>query len=95
MESLVLDFENKVNDRNYSVTDLLRYCLIVATKLKQKEFIDWVNSELSGYKEVSNVPSYRKVPVSVKFLNPIYGWCSYIIADKEINEQLNKLPIKN
>ena len=38
MNSLVLGFENKINDSKYSVTDLLRHCMIIARKLKQKEF---------------------------------------------------------
>ena len=46
MKSLVLDFENKINDKNYSITDLLRHCLIIARKLKQKEFVEWINNEL-------------------------------------------------
>lgn len=95
MNSLVIDFESKINCKEYSISDLLRHCLIIATKLKQREFVNWINNELNGYNEIKEVPRYRKIPVSVKFLNPIHGWCPYIITDKTINDELSKLPIRN
>lgn len=95
MNSLVLDFENKINDSKYSITDLLRHCLIIARKLKQNDFADWINYELNGYLDVEEIPNYRRIPVSVKFLNPKYGWCPYVITDEEFNKELSKLPIRN
>ncbi len=95
MKSLVLDFEDKITDKNYSISDLLRHCLIIATKLKQPEFVKWINSELNGYKDIKEIPKYRKIPVSVKFYNPIRGWCPYIISDEGINNDLSKMPIIN
>ena len=83
MNSLVLGFENKINDSKYSVTDLLRHCMIIARKLKQKEFVDWINNELSGY-EYKPIPQYRKIPLSIKYLNPYHGWCPYIVTQKVI-----------
>lgn len=93
MDSLVLDFENKINDKNYSITDLLRHCLIIARKLKQKEFIEWINNELNGYGS-NKVPAYRKVPLSIKFYNPYYGWCPYVITQKEVYEGLSHIPLR-
>ena len=95
MKSLVLDFEDKITDKNYSISDLLRHCLIIATKLKQPEFVKWINSELNGYKDIKEMPKYRKIPVSVKFYNPIHGWCPYIISDEGLNNDLSKMPIIN
>lgn len=95
MKSLVLDFEDKITDKNYSISDLLRHCLIIATKLKQLEFVKWINSELNGYKDIKEIPKYRKIPVSIKFYNPINGWRPYIISDEGINNALNKMPIIN
>ncbi|MBQ6285597.1 MAG: hypothetical protein IJK67_04735 [Bacilli bacterium] len=93
MNSLVLDFENKVNDNKYSITDLLRHCLIIARKLKQQEFVEWIYNELNGY-ENKEVPSYRKIPLNIKFLNPYYGWCPYVVTQKEVCDNLSHMPIK-
>lgn len=94
MNSLVFDFENKINDKDYSISDLLRHCLIIASKLKQSDFIEWINSELNGYDNKTPLPKYRKIPVSVKFLNPQYGWCPYVITDEEAAKYLNELPLR-
>ncbi len=93
MGSLVLDFENKINDKKYSITDLLRHCLIIARKLKQKEFIEWINNELNGYGS-KKVPIYREIPLNIKFYNPYYGWCPYVITQKEVSDGLNHIPLK-
>lgn len=95
MSNLILDFESKIIDKNYSISDLLRHCLVIATKLKQTEFVKWINLELSGYDNLDEIPKYRKVPVFVKFFNPVYGWCPYIIADESINRILNNMSISN
>lgn len=93
MKSLVLDFENKINDKNYSITDLLRHCLIIARKLKQKEFVEWINNELKGY-ENKKVPTYREIPLYIKFYNPYHGWCPYVITQKEVCDGLNHMPLR-
>ena len=93
MKSLVLDFENKINDKNYSITDLLRHCLIIARKLKQNEFVEWINNELNGY-ENKKVPTYREIPLYIKFYNPYHGWCPYVITQKEVCDGLNHMPLR-
>lgn len=93
MNSLVLEFENKINDSNNSITDLLRHCLIIARKLKQKEFVEWINNELNGY-ENKKTPSYREIPLSIKFLNPYYGWCPYVVTQKDVCEGLNHMAMR-
>ena len=93
-KSLVLDFENKINDHKYSVSDLLRHCLIIAKKLKQKEAILWINQELEGYEDKDQLPNYRLISMSVKFYNPMYGWCPLTVLDKTILDTLNKMAIR-
>lgn len=93
MNSLVLEFENKINDKKYSITDLLRHCLIIARKLKQKEFAEWINNELNGYGN-KKVPTYREIPLYIKFLNPYYGWCPYVITEKLICDGLSHMPLR-
>lgn len=93
-KSLVLDFDNKINDNKYSVSDLLRHCLIIAKKLKQEEAIQWINRELEGYDAEEKLPNYRLIPMSVKFYNPVYGWCPLTIINKTILETLNRMAIR-
>ncbi len=93
MKSLVLEFENMINDKQYSTADLLRHCLIIARKLKQKEFVEWINNELNGY-ENKEIPFYRKIPLSIKFYNSYYGWRPFVITDDDLSETLNHMPIR-
>jgi len=93
VSSLVLDFEGKISDKNYTITDLLRHCLIIARKLKQKEFAEWINNELYGY-ENKKVPTYREIPLYIKFYNPYYGWCPYVVTQKEICDGLSHMPLR-
>jgi len=44
---------------NVSVPDLLRKALLVASKLGVAEVPQWINSELTGYRSINDVPPYR------------------------------------
>jgi AbiTii len=43
------------------VTDVLRKAPVVARKLSVKDFEIWIEKELNGYKEMADLPSYRRV----------------------------------
>lgn len=92
--SLVLDFESKIADKNYSICDLLRHGLIIAKKLKQEESVNWIKSELDGYKENEELPDYRLIPMMVKFYNPVYGWCQFVITSEELIKKLEHMAIR-
>lgn len=57
--SLLRDIQLEAVSSDNKVTDLLRKCKILAARLCNKDFEEWVESELNGYKSEKNIPSYR------------------------------------
>jgi len=57
--SLLRQIQEAATSSDVPVTDLLRKCKILAARLGSKEFGDWVDRELNGYKEQSELPDYR------------------------------------
>ena len=94
MNSLVIEFQKQITDNSVEVSDLIRSCLIIATKLKNKDIKEWLNKELYGYEIDDEIPQYRLVPMSVKFFNPHYGWCPYIINNSKFNKVLSEMPLR-
>ena len=45
------------------LSDLLRKCKVLASRLQNFDFLNWVNSELEGYPNVESLPEYRKFQV--------------------------------
>lgn len=81
MASLVLQLQSDALDKTIPVTDLLRKALVVARKLKIKEFEQWIQQELEGYKDSADVPEYRIVHGQVKAWNPARGWQAVFFED--------------
>ena len=48
-------------DPTYRLTDVLRLCKVLASRLKHSGFQDWVDQELNGYRDDGPVPDYRKL----------------------------------
>jgi AbiTii-like protein len=87
MGSLVLDLQNEAINPDISTSNLLRKALIVAGKLKVKEFEEWISLELNGY-PTGNIPEYRTLKGDVKGFNPYNGtWCPLIV---EGNPELSR-----
>ncbi len=84
--SVILELQEAATDRTNDISDLLRKCLLVATKLKLTEFKSWVNSELNGY-ERGDVPTYRELHAVMKVLNPFHGLQPFFLPP-EIEEKL-------
>ncbi len=72
MNSIVLELQHSAMDKRTDVDDLLRRCVVIATKLAQKEFLAWSRNELDGYGE-NKVPDYRIVSGRVMAFNPYNG----------------------
>lgn len=89
MSSIVLELQRDALDRAVAITDLLRKALVVARKLKQQEFLSWIESELSGYQGDIDIPEYRELVGQVKGWNPYNGWIPVVINDVEIMETLS------
>ena len=94
MSSLVIEFQKQINDKSVRVSDLIRTCLIIATKLKNEDIKKWLNKELYGYGVDDEIPKYRMVPMNVKFFNTYYGWCPFIINNSNYNKVLSEMPLR-
>lgn len=62
---LVSDIINELIDTEKSLTAPLLKTKVLATRIKNEELLNWVNSELSGYPFDSDLPSYRKAEGSL------------------------------
>jgi hypothetical protein len=74
MSSIVLELQEQVLSGKVSITNLLRKALVVADKLDLKEFKKWIEHELNGYPDISDIPDYRKIKGAVKAMNAVRGW---------------------
>lgn len=58
--SLLREIQNDAVNSNVKVSDLLRKCKILAYRLGNTDFKNWVESELNGYpKDLEELPEYR------------------------------------
>lgn len=84
-DSLVLELQQLASTKATDVTDLLRKALVVARKLKLKDFDKWIGHELHGYGD-QEVPRYRVITAELKAHNPFHGLIPFIIPKKEISD---------
>lgn len=80
-DSIVLQLQMLASDPNSDIEELLNKALLVASKLKIKEFKKWCEAELAGYGK-DNVPDYRKFNGQLKVFNPYHGLQPFIIPDE-------------
>lgn len=64
--SLLRDIQDAAIDSNVSLATLLRKCKVLAARLGNDVFKQWVENELSGYKGQSGLPEYRSFSVGSK-----------------------------
>ncbi|MCU1806385.1 hypothetical protein NVV31_13440 [Cytobacillus firmus] len=89
MRSIVQELQKEAMSSTSNLSDMLRKSLVIARKLKVKDFEDWVNQELNGYKgNLDDIPEYREVKGVLQFFNPYYGWRPVLIPDKKLAENL-------
>jgi len=53
-------------ENNIKLSDALYRVILIAKELDNKDLIDWAKMEVNGYKNIENVPDYRKT-VSTSF----------------------------
>jgi len=56
---LLNEIRDEITNSNSDLSSTLRKAKILAASLKNKQFRLWLNNELSGYKEGSELPDYR------------------------------------
>ena len=64
--SLLREIQNAAIDSNTELAVLLRKCKVLAARLGNPEFKQWVESELSGYDNAEDLPEYRILRVNSK-----------------------------
>lgn len=88
--SNIKEIQKDANDSNISVSTLLRKAKLIASELKQEDFLSWINKELSGYSASDKVPEYRIVKGIPQGFNPYRGWVPYIHHDTKSQEIISK-----
>ena len=92
MSSLVLELQRDVLNPEISMLVLLRKALVVARKLNIQEFQKWIEKELNGYPEESDLPQYRFMFGDLKARNPYHGWIP-VRVPPQIHEFISKQPV--
>ncbi|MFL4396276.1 hypothetical protein RJ729_15695 [Acinetobacter pittii] len=64
--SLLREIQDDAVNSNVKVSDLLRKCKILAYRLGNEDFKNWVDLELNGYSSNNLLPDYRKLHVGSK-----------------------------
>ena len=59
--SLLREIQNAATDQSTNVATLLRKCKILAARLGNEEFKQWIENELNGYKPTDELPEYRVI----------------------------------
>lgn len=81
--SIVLELQREALDETTRASALLRKALVVAKKLRIKDFEDWANKELAGYDATDMAPPYRLLRGEVKAWNPYHGWVPVYFSSAE------------
>lgn len=91
--TLVHDLQEKALDQNIPVSNLLRVAYTIAIKLSLKDFEQWLDNELNGYRNADDLPDYRFVTGFMRYYNPYHGWQDVIVGDKWLTDALEHLPV--
>lgn len=95
MSSIVLDLQSEVTKSDCDVVSVLRKAHLIATKLGLTDFDKWILFELNGYKSDDNIPDYRIIRGQLKALNPYRGWIPTMMYDRELEDEICRIPVKN
>lgn len=90
-DSIVLQLQSLASEPNSDIEELLNKSLLVARKLKIKEFRKWCELELEGYGK-NTLPEYRQLRGQLKVFNPYHGLQTFIIPD-ELDEVVTSIAI--
>ncbi|MEH2045196.1 AbiTii domain-containing protein [Nostoc sp.] len=85
MNSIVLELQRDALNPSISVLILLRKAYVVARKLNIRQFQEWIELELNGYKG-HPIPEYRAVKGQLRAWNPYHGWHQIVTHDQNLLE---------
>jgi len=92
--ALIPELVNAALDPQASVASLLRRSLVAASRLGGAELVDWINSELNGYKALP-LPDYRKVRGNLICEREFGGWMPLEVWNADILDMVSLRPIFN
>ena len=90
MPALIPELIAMASDPTVKTTDLLRKALVAARLLKQPEFAAWINSELQGYSQSGDLPSYRVLQGELKVDVPGHGRLPLPIRNAEMSRLITE-----
>lgn len=93
MNSIVLELQRELLNKNCDILQMLRRAHVIAFKLNLSDFDVWIQNELNGYKKECDLPNYRKLKGELKAKNPVRGWIPVVIVDKNLEAIFNEVPI--
>ncbi len=88
--AIVLELQHDALRRDVPVSELLRKAFVVARKLGISDFEKWINRELNGYEQASEVPEYRRVRGEVKAWNPYRGWVPVLFESAKLQAAFSR-----
>ena len=91
--SLLREIQAAAIDGTSDLETLLRKCRVLASRLQNNEFKQWVQSELDGYREEIEVPEYRHIDCQAygHFYGSFgRGWSNLQIPESCIPKQLRE-----
>ncbi|MFM0741973.1 hypothetical protein PQQ51_32495 [Paraburkholderia xenovorans] len=75
---LVIELQKLAISRDTSVLQLVRTAKLVAVKLGLTDASEWIDQELNGYDNLSNLPSYRILTGECRAFNPFNGFWMHV-----------------
>ncbi len=89
MNSIVLELQSELLQKECNIIQALRKAHIIAVKLKLTEFDEWIQAELNGYNvNQDDIPEYRQVHGQLKAWNPYHGWIPVVLQDGKLENIL-------
>src|SRR5579872_1240496 len=73
-EKLLGELQERAQGREANVLELLSRAKVLAVKLAREDARSWIEHELNGYPDGSDVPPYRVILSELKVHNPYHGW---------------------
>ena len=92
MDSIVIELQRDALNRQIIISDLLRKAYVVARKLGVSDFEKWAESELNGYADMQDIPSYRWITGAVKAWDPYHGWQPVFFPNSELEARFTRRP---
>ena len=88
--NLLKDIQESAMNSQVRIEDLLRKCLVLATKIKNPELKQWADNELNGYQERKILPNYRILATQARghFAGPLgSGYRAIAIPESTLPEK--------